>query len=66
MVWIKTVFRRHWAMPPLNVLVDQYRVMEVQKRRNLDFTWAGGPHDSPVGTLGAAFRELAKLAALRR
>jgi hypothetical protein len=28
-----------------------------KKRRNLDFTWAGEPHDSPVGTLSAAFRE---------
>jgi len=31
MVRIKTVFRRHWVMPPLNVLLDQYPVIEVQK-----------------------------------
>ena len=33
-------------MPPLYVLVDEYPVIEVQKRRNLDFTWAGEP---PIG-----------------
>src|SRR5258705_6950868 len=34
------------VMPPLYGLVDQYPVIEVQKRRNLDFTWAGEP---PIG-----------------
>ena len=26
-----------------------------KKRRNLDFTWAGEPHDSPVGTSAQPF-----------
>jgi hypothetical protein len=42
------------VMPPLNVRSKQYLLSRSKKRRNLDFTWAGEPHDSPVGTPTAA------------
>src|SRR5690349_1402494 len=42
LVRTETVFRRHLVTPPLDVSSDQYRVIEVQKRRNLGFTLAIG------------------------
>ena len=30
-VRIKAICRRHWVMPPLDPLVDEYPVIEVQK-----------------------------------
>ena len=40
---IKTVFGRHWVML-LDRVGDRYLAIEVQKRKNLDFTWAREPH----------------------
>lgn len=37
------------AEPPLAVVADHYRDIEVQKRRNLDLTWAGGTRSMTGG-----------------
>ena len=42
-------------MPPLMFFSTSTLLSRSKKRRNLDFTWAGEPHDSPVGTSAQPF-----------
>jgi hypothetical protein len=56
MVRIKTVFRRHWVMPPLNVLVD---VPCYRGPKSGEILFSLGPGNRPIRLRpsGAVFRE---------